>query len=379
MFQWSIIFLQLLLLLYKYILGGITMRDDNINFDIFSDTINSQIIKVIKERQKDLKLSQKEMSKKSGISQPTISKLMSKKSNFSLDDIIKISKALDVNLLKIASASYDMYNDNSLYYSTRSISESDNFVINPSRQAFKGYIGNTYYVYYKSTISSEEKIIEGKLEFSSTDDNTCSVNLKIYTGNYNINGQKIYKEYIGNMIISLPLSTCYISLVNQQIGEISYLTFAHMFVFNSDMLCRMGAVLTTSAGEHKRPTLHRMLISKVEFDLQDENDALFLDSQLNLNNKNIILSAKNLENLEVDPDIQQLLDKVSVDKLKSMYYVIDENQLLSSNMNVTDKINAINKLRKYSITYKNNKINDYTNSLLFSYVENKIKNKKINV
>ena len=181
------------------------------------------------------------------------------------------------------------------------------------------------------------------------------------------------------MIISLPLSTCYISLVNQQIGEISYLTFAHMFVFNSDMLCRMGAVLTTSAGEHKRPTLHRMLISKVEFDLKDENDALFLDSQLNLNNKNIILSAKNLENLEADSNIQQLLDKVSVDKLKSTYYVIDENQLLSSNMNVADKINAINKLRKYSITDKNNKINDYTNSLLFSYVENKIKSKKINM
>mgnify|MGYP004493222595 CR=1 FL=1 len=355
------------------------MQDDNINFGIFSETINSQIIKVIRERQKDLKLSQKELSKKSGISQSTISKLMSKKSKFSLDDIIKISKAIDVNLLKIASASYDMYNDNSLYYSTRSISESDNFVINPSRQAFKGYIGNAYYVYYKSTISSEEKIIEGRLEFSSTDDNTCSVNLKIYTGNYDLNGKKIYKEYIGNMIISLPLSTCYISLVNQQIGEISYLTFAHMFVFNSDMLCRMGAVLTTSAGEHKRPTLHRMLISKVEFDLKDENDALFLDSQLNLNNKNIILSAKNLENLEADSNIQQLLDKVSVDKLKSTYYVIDENQLLSSNMNVADKINAINKLRKYSITDKNNKINDYTNSLLFSYVENKIKSKKINM
>lgn len=351
------------------------MQYNKLNSGIFFDIINSQIIKAIKERQKELKLTQKDLSDRSGISQPTFSKLMSKKSDFSLEEIVNISKALDVNLLKIASASYDMYNENSLYYSTRSISESDNFVINPSRPAFKGYIGNKYHVYYKSTISSEDKIIEGDLEFASSDDNTCLVNLKIYTGRYDINGNKIYKEYTGNMIISVPLSTCYISLVNQQIGEISYLTFTHMFVFNSDMMCRMGAVLTTSAGEHKKPTLHRMLISKVAFDLEDENDALFLDSQLNLNNQKIILSEKYLEKLKKDTSVQQMIDTISVDKLKSVYYVIDENQLLSSNIDTIDKINAINKLRKYSITDKNNKINDYTNSLLFSYIENRMKNK----
>ena len=98
---------------------------------------------------------------------------------------------------------------------------------------------------------------------------SCKV-LKIYTGKIDVSGQKITKNYTGDMIISVSFSSCYCSLINSEIGELCFLFFHHMFLFSQEIICRVGGVLTTSSGSNRRPTMHRMVISKYPFDISKE-------------------------------------------------------------------------------------------------------------
>ena len=346
----------------------IVIMSEGNNTEQILNEINSSIVKIINNKMNEFNLSQKTLSEKTKISQPTISKLLSKKANFSTKELIVLSDALKINLMNVAYKTYENFGKQNFLYEHNNIPESDNFVINTTRHAFNGYIGNSYYLYYKSTITYEEKIIEGTIEFNNTENNRCSVKMKIFTGALNEYGDKIYKEYYGDMIISIPLSTCYISLKNQKIGEISYIMFHHMFLNNNPIKCRVGAALTTSCSENKRPTMHRIVLSQTAFDLNDAEDALFLDSQLNLNGSKIVISEQNLKQLLKDSDVEEMLDPFAIEKTKSSYYILDEEMLLNSPMSECDKISTINKIRKYSVTDDNIKINTSADRILFNYI-----------
>lgn len=337
---------------------------------------NYKVVLKVNQKIKSQHITQKQLSQSTGISQSTLSKLLANKSKFTVEQLIKICVALKTDISEFISFQDGNISSISNIYS--SIIENDNLVCDTKRPAYKGYLDNVYSIYFYSTISSETKLIHGQLSLNNTDENRCKINLKLYTGKIDISGEKITKNYTGDMIISIPLSSCYCILVNQSIGEMCFLIFHHMFLFNHDMMCRVGAALTTSSGENRRPTLHRMIISKYDFDLQDNSpDLHFLKGQLKLNDSQIIIPKSSFE--EVKKYIFQNNLKEfqtffsSFERLSSTeeYYIIDENKLLDSNFSVSTKIQCISLLREKSISNKYNKISSKADEYLFKYLEYK--------
>ena len=145
-------------------------------------------------------------------------------------------------------------------------------------------------------------------------------------------------------------------------------------------LFNVALVLTTSSGTQKRPTVHRMLISRNK--MIGENLRLVL-AQLRLNNDMVCLSEDSIKRIK--KDIQSKLYKVKSNKVKQKYtavldcinliethgkketyYRMDEAALYDTQMVSSSKLlrsYAISLLRSYSETPYYNKINDTVNSI----------------
>lgn len=344
--------------------------------DFDFDNYNSKIVLKVNQKIKFLHITQKELAQYTGINQSTLSKLLANKSKFTVEQLLRISIALETDISEFIAFENNSKNSVSNIYS--SLIENDNLVCDTKRSAYKGYLNNEYSIYFYSTVSSENKLIHGKLYLNDTDESRCKINLKLYTGKIDIAGEKITKNYTGDMIISIPLSSCYCVLINQSIGEMCFLIFHHMFLFNHEMICRVGAALTTSSGENRRPTLHRMIISKYEFDLQDDSpDLHFLKGQLKLNDSQIMISKASLEELKryaLKNNLEEFQDFFSSFETLSTseeYYIIDENKLLDSTISISTKIQCISLLREKSISNRYNKISTKSDEYLFKYLEYK--------
>lgn len=353
----------------------------NNDIKTFMEDYNFKVSQHLIQIMQKLKITQISLSKKTGINQSTLSKILSNKSKITLEQMALICRALQIDPSEITSFK-GMNNVNSIL-STDFISESDNLVYDISRSAFKGYL-NKYFFYFFSTISTELKLLHGTLElYKHEDNNRCKVKLVLNTGKYDVEGNEITKNYEGDMIISISLSSCYCILTNQEIGEMCFIIFSHMFLFSNDMICRMASVLTTSSGENRRPTLHRMVLSKYEFNLQKNSDDLqFLQGQLRLNNSDIIISKSSYEKLRKNSTVLKSCNLqnffIDFERLNSLeeYYVIDETKLRNSKIPTISKILGISLLRENSIAPKYNKISTKTDEYLFKYIENTKKNER---
>lgn len=341
----------------------------------FYQNYEKKVLNNIRSIMLDHQVTQKILAQKSGINQSTLSKLLSGKSGFTLEHIAKIAQALKVDAADLVSFhARPLTVDNNLY-SSHFIPENDNLVCSVTRPAFKGYIGNKYYLYFYSTISSETKLIQGELTLTASEENRCNINLEIYTGQIDVSGNPIKKIYTGDMVISISLASCYCTLTNAEIGELCFLSFHHMFLFSQDILCRVGAVLTTSSGGNRRPTLHRMIISKYAFDLdEDSEDLHFLKGQLKLNSSKILISEKEFDALvkqcssEADGNLKKFFSSFKDLAEHEEYYQIEESSLLGTNVPVDTKINGISLLRKASASSKYNKISSKCDEFLFEYI-----------
>ena len=155
-----------------------------------------KVMKNIRHIMQEHGITQKILAENSGINQSTLSKLLSGKASFTLEHIAKIARALNIDAADLVSFRPGTVITNTCF-SSHYIPENDNLVCSINRPAFKGYIGNKYYLYFYSTISSEAKLIHGELTLSASDENRCRVNLEIYTGKIDVSGTPIRKVYTG--------------------------------------------------------------------------------------------------------------------------------------------------------------------------------------
>lgn len=338
-----------------------------------------KVMKNIRHIMHEHGITQKILAENSGINQSTLSKLLSGKASFTLEHIAKIARALNIDAADLVSFRPGTVITNTCF-SSHYIPENDNLVCSINRPAFKGYIGNKYYLYFYSTISSEAKLIHGELTLSASDENRCRVNLEIYTGKIDVSGTPIRKVYTGDMVISISMGSCYCTLTNAEIGELCFLSFHHMFLFSQDILCRIGAVLTTSSGGNRRPTLHRMVISKYEFNLdEDSEDLHFLKGQLKLNSSRVLISKKEFQALlkkyasDSDVSLKKFFSSFQNLAEQEEYYEIEESTLLGINIPVGTKINGISLLREASTSDKYNKISSKCDEFLFEYISSRTK------
>lgn len=362
----------------------------------FINMTESEYVSIILKRinlimvQKGFK--QQDLAEKSSIGQSTLSKLLKGEMKLTLHHIIKICKALDIEPSDLFSINNNIDFD---YKKPTQINDEglidnkfiDNQILirDTRHPCYKGYKNNTFNFYCFSTISSETDLLEGVLNFSDTNNhNYCNATLSLYTGQINKEGDKVFKKYTGELIISLTMGACYCILINSDIGEICLLNFKHSFLFNQELECRVGSLVSTSSGGNRLPIMQRILISKQKLNVNDINDPdyIFIRGQLKMNDSLLYISKDLFDDLRADEDGKYNLEHLKDffndcdNYMETRYYnVIDESKIRESTVSSDLKIQGISALRKYSTALRYNKISTKTEEFVYQYINSKTSNK----
>lgn len=285
-------------------------------------------------------------------------------SSLSLINVAYICKVLNIDINKL------LFGDESHFDSFRMISDifssnSSVFATNVTDKAFKGYIGK-YHCYYLPTISIEKKPIHAilNIEKDSISDE-CNVTLSIYT-NKSGSKQENVKEYKGRMIISTLQDACYCIVCNPEYGEIGMINFFHRYFLTSEVLqCRIAAALTTSAGDRRRPTVHRMLLCRREI---NDSELNLIIPQLLLNSNEIIFPKSAIESILKNNEaeaghITLILDQEPTHE----YYRIHEDTIMNlEDIPIESRFDILCALRNHSVNLKNSKIGTKADELVYN-------------
>lgn len=253
------------------------------------------ILKRIGNYMDENKIKQSALAKLSKINQSTLSKLMNREVKLTIQHIFKICQALKINPATLM-AFDDIIPENFQKVDSGLVNKeylNDHILIrNTAHPVFKGYIKNEFNIYFYSTISSESSLLEGKIHFDDTEyHNFCKASMTLYTGQTDPSGEKIKKNYHGELIISLTMGTCYCLLIEPDIGEVCSINFKHTFLFNQRLICRVATMISTSSGTNKLPIMQRALIvdRKLNVNDPDSPDFTFVRGQLKLNESEMII------------------------------------------------------------------------------------------
>lgn len=340
--------------------------------------VSKRLNQIIAEK----KLRQHELANLTGLKQSTISKIINGETKLNLQYIFKLCNALEIEPEALLSFNPDVGSCRTTNTNWGLLNEkycNDKLMIrNTKDPAFKGYLGNTYYIYFHPTISSESSLLEGKLSFKDSEShNYCKAELTLYTGQKTKQGEAVTKDYTGELIISQSMHTCYVLLVSPIIGEICTINFKHTYLFNEDLACRVCTVNSTSSGGNKLPVIQRAVLSKcrLDIDTSENDDFKFIKGQLKLNDSNIIIPQNELERLShqysYHKELAYFFEKCQNYVQVSSYYVIEESQI--RNLCNSSSINAygISLLRNASIANNYNKISTKTEEFVFQYINSK--------
>lgn len=349
------------------------MSTTNIPSDF--DNFTNYKYKILNRIQRELaqqKISQKRLGEACGLSQPSISKLLRGDSPLTLDFLYKVCNVFDMTIDTLLSAKDTLtdkmsimnpHAEDVIYTNMNSIN--DAIVSDPALYPFRGILG-TYQFYCNPTISSENKLLTGTLSFKPFvmhEKTFCQCELILYTGKYDINGEKEKKIYTGNMLISLPMQSCYCILSCNESAEFVFLLFHHIFLTKADLECRILAVLTTSAGSHRRPTMEKAIISRTKLSQEDLKE---IEGQLKMNCSNIRIRKSDFD----EYILKELPEKIASPNCEEIY-CIDESLIKSSSLSPEKQLELINKLRKYSTEKRYTKVSTHADDILYNFITNK--------
>lgn len=363
----------------------------------FKDMSESEYGKTVLERIGSVMtlsgLKQLDLANLSGIGQSTLSKIMKGEMKLTLQHIFKLCKALKLapedllssnKNISLASNNSQPVNNTDKSLLNKSYLNEQILIRDTTHPIFKGYINNTFYFYCYPTISSESNLLEGELSFSETENkNYCFAKLKLFTGQLSPSKEPIYKLYSGELVTSLTMGTCYCILVNSDIGEICCINFKHTFLFNQELICRVGAMISTSSGGNKLPVMQRVLISKNKLNVNELNspDYMFVRGQLKLNESTIYISDENFSKLLIQNDsfehLHDFFNECDNYMETRTYKIIDESKIRDIPVQSDIKSQGIGILRQYSTALKYNKISTKTEEFVFQYIDNKENIEKI--
>lgn len=349
------------------------------------------VIKRIKEYMEKNDLKQLDLSKKSNINQSTLSKILSGEAKLTLHHIFRLCNALNVDPKILLSFNQEIITD--------TMKQNDSGVVNKkyldeqilirstTHPAFKGYIGNEFYIYFYSTISTETSLLEGKLLFEDTEyHNYCKATLILFTGQKDSENKDITKNYYGELIVSLTMGTCYCILINPEIGEICSINFKHSFLFNQKLISRVCTVNSTSSGGNKLPIMQRALITETKLNAIHPNDEdyQFVRGQLRLNETTMYVPENVIDGLitsddgTISKDLKDFFSNCIKMRDNSKYDVFDETKIRSINVSSDIKAQGISILRNKSNALKYNKISTKTEEFVFQYIDGKTRNHGLN-
>lgn len=297
------------------------------------------------------------------ISQPEISKLFSGKLQINLYQISAFAEALGV------STDYLIYEKEMFH---RLHVDGSAFLTDPANDAFDGYRGD-YYVVFHNTSPFDQNVLHGKLSFSiSPKKDICQALFELDSGEMDDQGLPIIKRYQGQLLISKRLSVAYCILVNDRIGEISMIEFRHRSFLIKQAECRLGLVLTTAAGENKRPVTHRIFLSRTPIDEETLSKVL---PYLKQEPEEILISVNDLETVIKECDsIKYNLRSFLESNEKETFILLDERMIRNKNrrLNRFEIAEIMSALKKYSVGQYNLALSEKDDNTTYDLMRSQI-------
>lgn len=358
------------------------MENQKMTADEYCQKIIDRIIFLMEKKN----LKQLDLAARSNISQSSLSKILKGEMRLTLQHIFKICTSLEIapeNLLAFGTelsddffpANYTAINETGLF--NEQYMNEEIFIRDRNHPAFNGIKNNTFHIYLYSTIASESFLLNGTITFDATKTSFCKAEMTLYTGKTDTNGEPQKKVYSGELIISLTMGACYCVLTNPTIGEICFLNFRHMYLFNQGLECRVGTISSTSSGGNRLPVVQRILISRQPLDVKGEatSDLEFVQGQLRLNNSKMLISKVELEALISDyvnnTDLSNFFKKFQASIEPVPYYPLDEANIKTIPVTSDIKTEGLGILRNISSALRYNKVSTKTDEFVFEYICNK--------
>lgn len=228
------------------------------------------------------------------------------------------------------------------------IHEAGQLITKGTSSEFESYLG-TYHCLFISTDSSSNVPVRGILEIVPGEGKFCQCTA--YMTIQDKQGKDI-KWYSGPFFINLHYRTWHCILVGSKRQEVCMLTASH---FNSTIhpnLLNVAIALTTSSGIEKRPTMHRILISRKR--IRNKETLELIQAQLCLNTDQICISKTALDALRADMEekLQEAKTTKDFEKCQAVltciqqivtlgkkeeYYIMDESIIYDTKSIIPDK------------------------------------------
>ena len=247
--------------------------------------------------------------------------------------------------------------------------EAKHLVTDPKNDLFEGYLQD-YYCYYYPTSSKENKennkILRGILKLEP-EDGWCRATLKINTGSFSDCGEVNFKIYTGYAAIPAYGTTLNCIMYSDKLGEFCNLMFRYFKINFGKQDLRIAEVLSaSSAPENRRPTTHRMLLSREE--IKDKDLQIILPA-LELNYSTITVVKDRLESVgEISDDYQKIVNKIISESEKKETYFLAESDVKNAAkkyMKTSIEIKEfIMQVRKVAYSYRYNKIGNKADTIV---------------
>lgn len=283
----------------------------------------------------------KEATDEKGISQSTISNFFRMPSSISLENLLKLCNALDLNLSDILEEPAEP--------STHLINK--NLIVDPKDSVFKGYITTSEsYLYFLSTESNHiPQLLNAKLNITQPEGpNKTTAHLKLYTPKKDSSSLPGVKHFEGNISI-YPNIAMMLNLISSDTNDVWFLIFNHGSLNKENLHYAFGCGATLSAGKGTHyPTIHTVCLSDHILSGQEET---IIKSRLRLHNNRLIITKKNLtsflktEKLDASfkKDIFNIIERQETDA-----YIIPLNALNNFSSNMKASYMYTSKLLQYS-------------------------------
>lgn len=313
-----------------------------------------------------------------------LSKMLSDKGGaISLPDLVSVAQIFDIDLNELLSTNPHVMPT----FTPKKVherKEGDSEFITAPVGKMRAYL-NTYHTYFfhtSPTLNSQE-LIKGTLKIEADEKREKTIaSFEFETGKKNEEGEPIVKKYSGDVVISPDQQAVYISLVNNEICEISYILFHYMPILYEKLICRVALALTSSSGDNnglRAPTAHHMIMSVYDLDKKCPEALELLKGLLYMNENEILISEKNLELFmgKAPKEFKEYYTSKNGSALIDgfapvSYYQLSESSLRAAKLDEQVLNDSINLLRQYSTTPKNNKINSRYDGNLFVSINNAV-------
>lgn len=250
--------------------------------------------------------------------------------------------------------------------------------------ALGGYCGE-YSCLFVSTDSTNPVLVEGKLriDVDPKGSGQCLAHMAIY------NDQKEeIKWYSGPFFLNQHYRTWHCILVGEKKQEICMLTASHFNATIRPNQYNMALSLTTSSGVQKRPTVHRLLISREPIPQKAHK---LIRAHLRLNTDSICIEENALEELEKDTlqHLETAVEEKDIAKYQAVlrciarirgakrrvYYTIDESIIYDSQeISVEKEVRSfvVSEIRSYTPNMYYNKVSQTVLDICADIIEKRI-------